>query len=67
MGVLKDQKIELNEVHRFPNKIISIFDSLHWDILYLYEEMLNGITKAVIDGNDDIESIAVDTWGVDFG
>jgi rhamnulokinase len=67
LGILNDQKIELNEVHRFPNKIISVFDSLHWDILYLLEEMLNGISKAVSDGNDDIESIAIDTWGVDFG
>ncbi len=23
LGVLKDKKIELNEIHRFPNKIIA--------------------------------------------
>jgi len=67
VGILKEKKIELHEVHRFPNKIVNVFDNLHWNILYLFDELRTGLTKAVQKGYTDIESIAVDTWGVDFG
>ncbi len=67
VGILKDKKIELHEVHRFQNKIVNVFDNLHWNILYLFEELKTGIIKAVQRGHTDISSIAVDTWGVDFG
>ncbi|MBU1114352.1 MAG: rhamnulokinase, partial [Bacteroidetes bacterium] len=67
VGILKDKKIELVEVHRFPNKIVNVFDSMYWNILYLYDELKKGIIKAIQLGHHDIESIAVDTWGVDFG
>lgn len=67
VGTLNRHKIKLEEIHRFPNKIVNIHGSLHWDILYLFEEMILGIKKAVQKGHNDIKSIAVDTWGVDFG
>lgn len=54
-------------MHRFQNKIVNVFDNLHWNILYLFEELKTGIIKAVEKGYTDISSIAVDTWGVDFG
>ncbi|MDX1700337.1 MAG: rhamnulokinase family protein, partial [Melioribacteraceae bacterium] len=67
IGILSNEKIVLEEVHRFPNKLIQIKGSLYWDIYYLYNELINGLKKAVHKGHNDISSIAVDTWGVDFG
>ena len=67
VGILDNKTIKLEEVHRFPNKIINTFGNLHWDILYLFDELKTGINKAIQNGHHDIESIAVDTWGVDFG
>ncbi|MBK7978896.1 MAG: rhamnulokinase [Ignavibacteriae bacterium] len=67
VGILKNNKISLVEVHRFPNKPVNVLGSLNWNILDLFDELKNGILKAVQNGHDDIKSIAVDTWGVDFG
>ncbi len=67
VGILNNGKIELQEVHRFPNKTVNVLDSLHWNILYLFDVLKTGIIEAVHKGHKDIQSIAVDTWGVDFG
>ncbi|MEN8192746.1 MAG: rhamnulokinase family protein [Bacteroidota bacterium] len=67
VGILSDKKIELHEVHRFPNIIENISGNLNWNIHYLFDELKTGILKAIQKGHTDIESLAVDTWGVDFG
>lgn len=67
VGILSNNKIELQEVHRFPNKTVNVLGSLHWNILLLFDELKRGIVKAIQNGHQDIQSIAVDTWGVDFG
>lgn len=66
VGVLENNRLELEEIHRFPNRQINIHGRLHWDVLYLFEELKEGISIAVKEGHKDIRSIAVDTWGVDY-
>ncbi|MDR1756733.1 MAG: rhamnulokinase [Culturomica sp.] len=58
--------ILLEEVHRFPNRQIRLGDTLYWDFPALFEELKTGLKKA-FGRYDDILSIGVDTWGVDFG
>ena len=41
--------------------------TFYWDILRLFHEIKQGISKCVAAGHKDIESIGIDTWGVDFG
>ena len=36
---LKDGKITLNEIHRFPNNGINVRGTLYWDILYLFGQV----------------------------
>jgi rhamnulokinase len=67
LGTLTDGRCVLREIHRFPNRTISLFGRLHWDVYALYEEIVKGLKLAAAAGPDRIESIAVDTWGVDFG
>lgn len=67
LGILDGDKLSLKEVHRFSNDPVEVRGSLHWDILRLFYEIKQGILKCVNSGNGDIASIAVDTWGVDFG
>ncbi|MFZ1289409.1 MAG: rhamnulokinase family protein [Melioribacteraceae bacterium] len=67
VGILENNKIQLEEVHRFPNRPVNIHGSIHWNIQNLFEELKTGIVKAIQKGHSDIKSIAVDTWGVDFG
>ncbi len=62
-----DNKIQLQEIHRFPNQPVAIHGHLYWDLLYLYSEIKNGMRKAAAAGSPQLESVGVDTWGVDFG
>lgn len=65
-GLFDGEKIELSEIHRFTNQPVSVKGSLYWDVLNLFQQVKNGIGKAALDGIP-IESLAVDTWGVDYG
>ena len=66
VGRVGPNDLELTEIHRFPNEPVRLPDGLHWDILRLYREVLTGLRQAVHAG-DDLVSIGVDSWGVDYG
>lgn len=59
-------RLSLREVHRFPNDPVTVRGILYWDILRLFHEIKQGIVKAYTF-TDKIESIGIDSWGVDFG
>src|SRR5258708_5610512 len=65
LGRFDGQRLALQDVHRFPNTPAATLDSLHWDVLNLYTEMLTGMRKCAgqVGG---VDSVGVDTWGVDF-
>ena len=65
IATLEGGKIELKEIHRFSNDAVTVGDTLYWDVLRLFFEIKQGITKATLDGGFD--AIGIDTWGVDFG
>lgn len=65
-GLFDGSKIELRELHRFPNGPVAIGDSLRWDVLRLWSEIQTGLGKAATQFGDDVVSVGVDTWGVDF-
>lgn len=56
------EKLRCEEVHRFENKPHEKDGALRWDWGALLEEIHTGIDKA-----GDFDSVAFDTWGVDFG
>lgn len=58
-------KLHVREIHRFSNDPVSVNGTLYWDILRLFFEIKQGISKAVHAGGFD--RIGIDTWGVDFG
>ncbi len=58
--------ISLEEIHRFPNRPVTLYGHRFWNILGLWDETLTGLRKArTLAGT--LDSIGVDTWGVDFG
>lgn len=67
VGIIEDEIIHIEEIHRFPNKQINKDESLFWDIPNLFNEIKTGLSVAVKKGHNNIESIGIDTWGVDFG
>lgn len=58
------RRLQLEELHRFPNTTVKVNGTLHWDFLRLWNDIQAGIGlgKAL-----NPASIGVDTWGVDFG
>ena len=55
--------LQVEEVYRFSNHALLVNGSLQWDILGLWREVQVGIGRS--PGRP--ASLAVDTWGVDFG
>jgi rhamnulokinase len=67
IGSADGEKIFLEEVHRFENGPIENEGSLQWDFAKIFREVETGLAKAVKRTGGKIESIGVDSWGVDFG
>ncbi len=65
-GWLDEGKLTMEEVHRFGNRQVRLGDHVYWDFPALFEDMKAGLKKAASKGYS-VESIGVDTWGVDFG
>lgn len=58
--------LNCKEVYRFPNKGIVLGEHLYWNIVGIYDHLLEGLktcTKLVGQG---INGIGVDSWGVDY-
>jgi len=59
------EKVSMNELTRFKNPIIRMGGHMFWDLPALYNEIVEAVKKTVDEGIK-IESIGIDTWGVDF-
>ena len=59
--------IELEEIHRFGNEQKMMDGHLRWDFDALFNELKTGLKKAFAKYGDEIKSIGIDTWGVDYG
>jgi len=60
------KSIRLNELHRFPNRMIPLGNGLHWDLIHLWNEALIGLQRAVEHRPGDLRSVGVDTWALDY-
>ena len=65
-GWLDGRRLVMEEVHRFPNRQVRLGKHVYWDFPALFADMKDGLKKAAAKGYE-VESIGVDTWGVDFG
>ncbi len=65
-GYFKDGRIYTDEIIRFENRPVQLGNTVYWDFLSLFENVKKGISLAVRKGYN-LQGIAVDTWGVDFG
>ena len=66
LGKYDGKKIEITEIHRFLNEPVVLHGRVYWDFLRLFHEVKIGLKK-VFKLNLKIQSIGVDTWGVDYG
>lgn len=66
LGTLQDDKISTKELHRFSNGVVDLLGSLRWNIVDLYENIKRGMRVCATEVTDRPDSMAVDTWGVDY-
>src|SRR4051812_8101458 len=66
VGTLRQNRLTLEEKHRFPTHNGRIAGHLQWNLLSIWEELKTGLRKAAQD-NQSLDGIGIDTWGVDYG
>ncbi|GAA4873969.1 rhamnulokinase family protein [Saccharopolyspora cebuensis] len=66
LGRVSPDRLELEEVHRFPNGPVRLRDVLHWDVLGLYRGILEGL-RAAGRAAGHLDAAGIDTWAVDYG
>ena len=60
-GRLTGGRVELKDVHRFPNRPVRLPDGLRWNLLHIFTELLEGLHRA-----GPLAGVGIDTWGVDY-
>src|SRR5665647_1811572 len=66
LGTISDGKLKLTEIHRFENRMVEIDNHFYWNIFSIFDELKTGLKKCIRDYGIQPDSIAIDTWGVDF-
>lgn len=65
VGHLENGQVVLREIHRFKTGMDNSPDGLVWNIPRILKQIKFGIKKA-FSLFPDIESLSIDTWGVDY-
>ena len=65
LASMKDGRMKLEEVYRFPNGMDNKNGTLCWDVERLITEIKNGLKKCKEIGKIPV-SMGIDTWGVDY-
>ncbi|MGC1275570.1 MAG: rhamnulokinase family protein [Planctomycetaceae bacterium] len=65
-GGFDGRRVTLDELHRFPNGPVAIAGSLRWNVLGLWSGIQEGLARAAACMKNDVASVGVDTWGVDY-
>ena len=68
VGTWAKNRLELREVHRFPNGVRQVGDNAYWDIPGLWEQVQQGLELAAqsLPEGEELASVGIDTWGVDY-
>ncbi len=65
LGRVGPDRLEIEDVHRFPNTPVRTRDGLHWNIYELYRNILEGLRTAIA-AEPGLRSIGIDSWAVDY-
>ena len=66
LGTFTDGSFRMEEVYRFPNQTLEIGGKYYWNVYSIYEHLLKCL-KELGQRHITLDSIGIDTWGVDFG
>jgi len=62
---LADGTVDMEEIHRWPNRPVNLGGTLYWDFPNLFAELLESMRICASRGVSPA-GVGVDTWGVDF-
>jgi rhamnulokinase len=62
---MESNRLRIQELHRFKNRMLTDRGHLHWNVHRLFDEIQTGLSACAQETR--IEGLGVDTWGVDFG
>ncbi|MEF2278429.1 rhamnulokinase family protein [Deinococcus sp. YIM 134068] len=65
LGTLREGRLSVEVLHRFPNGGVPVRGGLYWDLLGLWREILHGLKLASSRG--PVASVGVNSWAVDYG
>ena len=65
VGEYNKGQLHLEEIYRFPHEPMILDGKMHWHIDFLFTAIKTAISKATDEYH--IDSLAIDTWGVDYG
>jgi len=65
LGTLAGDRLNLEEIHRFPNGPVRVGDSLRWDTPRIFNELKTGL-RQVAERRVPVASVSCDSWGVDY-
>jgi rhamnulokinase len=65
LGYVGHDELRLTDVARFSNAPVRTLDGLHWSILELYRDVVEGLAAAVRE-EPQLASIGIDSWAVDY-
>lgn len=65
LGYVGHGELRLTDVARFANAPVRTLDGLHWSVLELYRDVVEGLAAAVRQ-EPQLRSIGIDSWAVDY-
>ncbi|MBD0349229.1 MAG: rhamnulokinase [Thermoleophilia bacterium] len=65
LGRFDGERLTVSTVHRFANVPVRTRGRLQWDILALYQGVLDGLRAAAREAGR-VDAVGVDSWGVDL-
>jgi rhamnulokinase len=60
-------RFQIEELHRFANSGVVVLDQLCWDVLNIWNQILDGLRCYSSTYPNGPAAIGVDAWGIDFG
>ena len=66
LGTFENGSFSLEEVYRFPNQPLEVGGRYYWNVWSIYAHLVTCLRQLGRAGIR-IDSIGIDTWGVDFG
>ena len=64
VGRFDGDRVRLEIAHRFANEPVWLPDGLHWNLLSLFADTLDGLALAASAG--ELDGVGVDSWGCDY-